>query len=351
MAGHRGVRGRRRPRPSGTSASWSPRWRPGFAGHPGSAPAAAQPLPAGSAPRSRAALAAPDVVWQAAHGWPQPGRVPRPAGPGRANRITYWPAQVLYHRPGADPDLGARAWSGRCAARRPGRSGRSAGLRDRDRRCSSCSAASRTTRAGPTRSCSRPGACRGRALAGRPARRGPPARPAARSAGGGHAGRPRPSGCRSRCRCCPPARCTRCRCRRSTTTWARRSAGPRQSRWSRASTTRCPPPQRAADHDPHRQLRRGRARIARYGPGRACPPPTAGPTTSGSGARRPPRDTAAVAVNVDPALLRREFASSGSRHLQQRARRRRRRAGCAGLPGHRPEVLLGQAWPAFRDYS
>ena len=43
-----------------------------------------------------AALAAPDVIWQAAHGWPEPGGVPRPADRGRHNRAVYWPAQVLY---------------------------------------------------------------------------------------------------------------------------------------------------------------------------------------------------------------------------------------------------------------
>ncbi len=43
-----------------------------------------------------AALGAPDVAWQAAHGWPNFAVFRALAGHGWHNRATYWPAQVVY---------------------------------------------------------------------------------------------------------------------------------------------------------------------------------------------------------------------------------------------------------------
>ena len=56
-----------------------------------------------------AALAAPDVVWQAAHGWPAFdvfGGLQQSAG---HNRAGYWIAAGHLHRPGAGPGLGRAA--------------------------------------------------------------------------------------------------------------------------------------------------------------------------------------------------------------------------------------------------
>ncbi len=43
-----------------------------------------------------AALAAPDLVWQAAHGWPNLQVFHALQGQAGHNRVTYWPAQVLF---------------------------------------------------------------------------------------------------------------------------------------------------------------------------------------------------------------------------------------------------------------
>jgi Dolichyl-phosphate-mannose-protein mannosyltransferase len=67
-----------------------------------------------------AALAAPDVVWQAAHGWPglDVFRVLQTAA--GHNRIVYWPAQVLYTGVVLTPVwVGGAVWSLRSAAARP----------------------------------------------------------------------------------------------------------------------------------------------------------------------------------------------------------------------------------------
>jgi dolichyl-phosphate-mannose-protein mannosyltransferase len=67
-----------------------------------------------------AALAAPDVVWQAAHGWPglDVFRVLQTAA--GHNRNVYWPAQVLYTGVVLTPVwVGGAVWSLRSAAARP----------------------------------------------------------------------------------------------------------------------------------------------------------------------------------------------------------------------------------------
>jgi hypothetical protein len=67
-----------------------------------------------------AALAAPDVVWQAAHGWPglDVFRVLQTAA--GHNRVVYWPAQVLFTGVVLTPVwIGGAVWSLRSAAARP----------------------------------------------------------------------------------------------------------------------------------------------------------------------------------------------------------------------------------------
>lgn len=50
-----------------------------------------------------AALAAPDLVWQAAHGWPNLAVFRALNGAGWHNRATYWPAQVFFTGPALTP--------------------------------------------------------------------------------------------------------------------------------------------------------------------------------------------------------------------------------------------------------
>jgi 4-amino-4-deoxy-L-arabinose transferase-like glycosyltransferase len=50
-----------------------------------------------------AALAAPDLVWQAAHGWPNLDVLRALQGDAGANRITYWPAQIFFTGPALTP--------------------------------------------------------------------------------------------------------------------------------------------------------------------------------------------------------------------------------------------------------
>jgi len=67
-----------------------------------------------------AALAAPDLIWQAAHGWPSIDVFRALQGQAGHNRAVYWPAQVLYTGPVLVPVWAAGAiWSVRSAAARP----------------------------------------------------------------------------------------------------------------------------------------------------------------------------------------------------------------------------------------
>ncbi|HWG14932.1 MAG TPA: hypothetical protein VG268_16810 [Streptosporangiaceae bacterium] len=133
-------------------------------------------------------------------------------------------------------------------------------------------------------------------------------------------------------------------------TWPRASAGPSRWRWSprvpRAARGRAGP-----DHDPGRKPRRSR----RPGPLR----PADGLPTAYSGHNNfwlwgppPATGTDAIAVNVDPALLRREFS-----HVRQVATFSN---GLGidddeqGAPVYLATGLRSSwaaAWPAFRDYS
>jgi Dolichyl-phosphate-mannose-protein mannosyltransferase len=67
-----------------------------------------------------AALAAPDVIWQAAHGWPDLAVFRALQAEAGHNRLVYWPAQILYTGVVLTPLWAAGAvWSLRSAAARP----------------------------------------------------------------------------------------------------------------------------------------------------------------------------------------------------------------------------------------
>ena len=67
-----------------------------------------------------AALAAPDLIWQAAHGWPSMDVFRALQGEAGHNRAVYWIAQVLYTGPVLVPVWVTGAiWSVRSAAARP----------------------------------------------------------------------------------------------------------------------------------------------------------------------------------------------------------------------------------------
>lgn len=64
-----------------------------------------------------AALAAPDLIWQAAHGWPNLAVYRALQGQAWHNRIIYWPAQILYTGPVLAPIwVSGLAWSLRSPA-------------------------------------------------------------------------------------------------------------------------------------------------------------------------------------------------------------------------------------------
>src|SRR6266704_2435370 len=67
-----------------------------------------------------AALAAPDVIWQAAHGWPDLDVFRVLQTEAGHNRLVYWPGQILYIGPVLTPVwVGGAVWSLRSAAARP----------------------------------------------------------------------------------------------------------------------------------------------------------------------------------------------------------------------------------------
>jgi hypothetical protein len=67
-----------------------------------------------------AALAAPDLIWQAAHGWPGLEVFRALQTEAGHNRLVYWPAQILYTGVALTPLwVAGAAWSLRSAAARP----------------------------------------------------------------------------------------------------------------------------------------------------------------------------------------------------------------------------------------
>jgi Dolichyl-phosphate-mannose-protein mannosyltransferase len=70
-----------------------------------------------------AALAAPDLVWQAMHGWPNLDVFRALQTQAGANRISYWPAQIFFTGPALTPIwVAGLVWSLRRGAGRPFRS-------------------------------------------------------------------------------------------------------------------------------------------------------------------------------------------------------------------------------------
>jgi hypothetical protein len=92
--------------------------------------------------------------------------------------------------------------------------------------------------------------------------------------------------------------------------------------------------------------------LDRYGPGLGLPPAYSGQNSFWLWGPPPATDTAAIAVNLDPALLHREFA-----HVRQVATFDNGLGVSDDEQGARIFVVSGpkqtweQAWPAFRDYS
>jgi hypothetical protein len=67
-----------------------------------------------------AALAAPDVIWQAAHGWPSLDVFRALQTAAGHNRITYWPAQIFYTGVALTPVwIAGAVWALRSAQARP----------------------------------------------------------------------------------------------------------------------------------------------------------------------------------------------------------------------------------------
>ena len=262
-----------------------------------------------------AALAAPDVIWRAAHGWPQLDVFRALQGQAGHNRATSWIAQILYAGPALTPIwVTGVIWSLRSPAARPFRPVALATV--------IVIMAQFVLGGDPFY----PGAAytflfaagsvSGRALAG-----GAPVR----------AGRVWPFavilaaaavGYRSRCRSCRPGRCTRCRCRRSTTTSARRSAEQAQV----ALVGRL-----------YGSLRPRNGRTPRFSPGTTakpgpstgtggssgCPGCTAGRTPSGCGGHHRRGHVGPGRQRRSGPAAPRVRARPAGRHVPQRARRRR----------------------------
>ena len=92
--------------------------------------------------------------------------------------------------------------------------------------------------------------------------------------------------------------------------------------------------------------------VDRYGAGFGLPAAYSGATTSGSGARRPPRTRSAIAINLDPACC-----AASSRTCAWSPRSTTDSASATTSKGARIYLATGlrkswaRAWPAFRNYS
>ena len=242
-----------------------------------------------------AALAAPDVVWQAAHGWPGLDVFRALQTEAGHNRAVYWPGADPLYRRGADPGMGGRRRLVAAQRRGPALPAGGDRLRDRDR------AAVRPGRQGVLPGCRVHVPARGRLRPARAPPRGPHACRAAGLAGRApRAGWSRPrslAGAAMVAGALPAAPVAL-----SVLPARALHAVPLQKiNYDLAETIAWPKLVAlvAQEYDslPTAQRRRttilagnyGEAgAIERYGPGPACRRPTAAPTTSGSGARRPP---------------------------------------------------------------
>jgi hypothetical protein len=93
----------------------------GFAATPARRLAASRWLAVGAV--LAAALAAPDIIWQAAHGWPAFDVFGALQGDAGHNRAVYWPAQIVYPGLALTPVwITGLVWSLRSPAARPVRS-------------------------------------------------------------------------------------------------------------------------------------------------------------------------------------------------------------------------------------
>ena len=295
-----------------------------------------------------AALAAPDVIWQAVHGWPTLDVFRTLQTAAGHNRAVYWVAQVLYTCPVLTPVwVAGLIWSLRSdAARRfrpvavacvivivlqfvlggkpyyPGAAFTfllAAGCVPLGRWPAARLAAGIGDRA---RGLDEPGHGGGRT--------GVAADRAARAPGPGPARRPRAE--------------DQLRPRRGDR--LADAGGSRRPRIRRAARSPA-----AADHRARRELRRGRSDR----PVRAClglPQVFSGHNNFWLWGPPPAADTSAIAVDMDPALLRREFA-----HVRQVATFWNGLGVSDDEQGAPVYLATGlkaswaRSWPAFRDYS
>ena len=312
--------------PSGTSASWSAALLPRLRGArrpPGRCCAAA------TWPAARslfAVLAAPDFVWQALHGWPNFAVFGHAAAAGVAEpgACTGRPGPLHEHRAGAAVGR-RRAWALRSTRGCAGRDRRG----DRDLRA---------VRAG------RQGVLPGRhlhVLLRRAARR----RVSTGTAGCGRR--------RVAVYCVaaavsavislpvlPAAALARFPVQKINYDLGEEIGWPSQVELLASVWTRCPPPSGAATLLAGNYGEAGA--VDRYGAAFGLPRPTAAPTTSGCGGRRPPRDTVGGRDQrgPGPAAPLVQLVTGGGR-VPQRPRRVRRRGGRGGLRRHRPALVLG----------
>jgi len=229
-----------------------------------------------------AVLAAPDLIWQTVHGWPNMAVFSVLQMQAGHNRATYWLAQIIFTGLALTPIwVAGLYWSLRSAQARPFRA---VGIG-----CALVVLLQFVLGGKPYY----PGAAYTFLLAAGcvPVERWLSARRPLlgriRSAAAMRAACSyRRLWCsRWRCQCCPLRCCAPFRSRRSTTTWLSRLPGRSRSPSWRASMTGCQPRSDGA----RRSSPATTARLARSnatGPSTDCRSPTAAPTTSGCGARR-----------------------------------------------------------------
>ena len=295
-----------------------------------------------------AALAAPDLIWQAAHGWPSIDVFRTLQGQAGHNRAVYWIAQVLYHRPGARAGLGHRCGLVGAQRRRPRIPSCRHRLRARDR------GTVRARRQGvlPGRGVHVPARGRVRAagaVAGRAAAAGPPD-PARRGDGRGDAGRRPdrragdPAGAAGRGAAHRPVQ-------KINYDLGEEIAWPKLVALVAREYRALPPAQRR--HTTILTANYGEAgAIARYGPGLGLPAVYSGANNFWLWGPPPAADSAAIVVNMDPAFLHREF-----RQVRLAATFWNGLGVSDDEQGAQVFVATGlrsswaAAWPAFRDYS